>query len=67
LIVSEANRFKFDNNHELRKTNMLLARKFLRDLTEAGVELPGGFDDRDGCIAMTTKVHCRHVARFWLL
>ena len=42
LIVTEANQFKFGNNHELQKTNMLLVRKLLRDLTEAGVELPGG-------------------------
>jgi UDP-N-acetylmuramyl tripeptide synthase len=42
LIVTEANQFKFGNNHELQKTNMLLVRKFLRDLMEAGVELPGG-------------------------
>ena len=42
LIVTEANQFKFGNNHELQKTNILLLRKFLRDLTEAGVELPGG-------------------------
>jgi hypothetical protein len=42
LIVTEANQFKFGNNHELQKTNMLLVRKFLRDLVEAGVELPGG-------------------------
>ena len=42
LIVTEANRFKFGNNHELQKTNILLVRKFLRDLTEAGIELPGG-------------------------
>jgi hypothetical protein len=42
LIVTEANQFKFGNNHELQKTNILLVRKFLRDLTEAGVELPGG-------------------------
>ena len=42
LIVTEANQFKFGNNHELQKTNMLLVRKFLRDLTEAGLELPGG-------------------------
>ena len=42
LIVTEANQFKFGNNHELQKTNMLLVQKFLRDLTEAGVELPGG-------------------------
>jgi hypothetical protein len=42
LIVTEANQYKFGNNHELQKTNMLLVRKFLRDLTEAGVALPGG-------------------------
>lgn len=42
LIVTEANQFKFGNNHELQKTNILLVRKFLRDLMEAGVELPGG-------------------------
>lgn len=42
LIVTEANQFKFGNNHELQRTNMLLVRKFLRDLTEAGIELPGG-------------------------
>jgi hypothetical protein len=42
LIVTEANQFKFGNNHELQKTNMLLVRKFLRDLMEAGIELPGG-------------------------
>src|ERR1700730_9627510 len=41
LIVTEANQFKFGNNHELQKTNMLLVRKFLRDLAEAGIELPG--------------------------
>ena len=41
LIVTEANQFKFGNNHELQRTNMLLVRKFLRDLTEAGVELSG--------------------------
>ncbi len=42
LIVTEANQFKFGNNHELQKTNIPLVRKFLRDLIEAGVELPGG-------------------------
>jgi hypothetical protein len=42
LIVTEANQFKFGNNHELQKTNILLVRKFLRGLTEAGIELPGG-------------------------
>jgi len=42
LIVTEANQFKSGNNHELQRTNMRLVRKFLRDLTEAGIELPGG-------------------------
>jgi hypothetical protein len=42
LIVTQENQFKFGNNHELQKTNVLLVRKFLRDLTEAGIELPGG-------------------------
>lgn len=41
LIVTEANQYKFGNNHELQKINILLVRKFLRDLTEAGIELPG--------------------------
>ncbi len=42
LIVTEANQYKFGNNHELQKTNILLVRKFLRDLTDAGIEVPGG-------------------------
>ncbi len=42
LIVTQDNQFKFGNNHELQKTNVLLVRKFLRDLTEAGIDLPGG-------------------------
>lgn len=42
LIVTEANQYKFGNNHELQKTNILLVRKFLRDLMEAGIELPAG-------------------------
>jgi hypothetical protein len=42
LIVTEENQFKFGNNHELQKTNVLLVRKFLRDLMEAGIEVPGG-------------------------
>jgi len=42
LIVTEANQFKFGNNHELQKTNILLVRKFLRDLMEAGIEVPEG-------------------------
>jgi hypothetical protein len=41
LIVTEANQFKFGNNHELQKTNILLARKFLRDLMKAGIDVPG--------------------------
>ena len=42
LIVTEANQYKFGNNHELQKIDILLVRKFLRDLMEAGIELPGG-------------------------
>ena len=42
LIVTEANQFKFGNNHVLQNTNVLLVRKFFRDLTEAGIDLPGG-------------------------
>lgn len=42
LIVTETNQYKFGNNHELQKTNILLVRKFLRDLTDAGIEVPGG-------------------------
>ena len=42
LIVTEGNQYKFGNDHELQKTNILLVRKFLRDLTEAGIEVPGG-------------------------
>jgi hypothetical protein len=42
LIVSEGNMFKFGNNHELQKTNVILFRKLVRDLAQAGVELPGG-------------------------
>jgi len=42
LIVTEANQYKFGNNREFQKTNIPLARKFLRDLTEAGIEVPGG-------------------------
>jgi hypothetical protein len=42
LIVTESNLFKFGNNHELQKTNVILFRKLLRDLTRAGIELPGG-------------------------
>jgi hypothetical protein len=42
LIVSEGNMFKFGNNHELQKTNVILFRKLVRDLAQAGMELPGG-------------------------
>jgi hypothetical protein len=42
LIVSEGNMFKFGNNHELQKTNVILFRKLVRDLAQAGIELPGG-------------------------
>jgi hypothetical protein len=42
LIVSEGNMFKFGNNHELQKTNVILFRKLLRDLAQAGIDLPGG-------------------------
>ena len=40
LIVSEKNRFKFGNNHELQGTNVILMRKLLRDLGRAGISGP---------------------------
>ena len=40
LIVTETNRFKFGNNHELQKTNVVLVRKLLRDLERAGIRGP---------------------------
>jgi hypothetical protein len=40
LIVSEGNRFKFGNNHELQSINMVLVKKLLRDLNRAGVRGP---------------------------
>lgn len=40
LIVTEQNAFKFGNNHELQKTNMLLLTKLLRDLKRAGINGP---------------------------
>ncbi|WP_240536095.1 hypothetical protein [Bradyrhizobium cosmicum] len=40
LIVTEQNMFKFGNNHELQKTNMLLLTKLLRDLKRAGINGP---------------------------
>jgi hypothetical protein len=42
LIVSEGNLFKFGNNPELQKTNVILFRKLLRDLALAGIALPDG-------------------------
>jgi|ERR1700685_1697200 hypothetical protein len=40
LIVSEKNRFKFGNNHELQTTNVVLMRKLFRDLKRAGISGP---------------------------
>lgn len=40
LIVSESNRFKFGNNHELQTINIVLVKKLLRDLKRAGVKGP---------------------------
>jgi hypothetical protein len=40
LIVSESNRFKFGNNHELQTINIVLVKKLLRDLKRAGVNGP---------------------------
>jgi hypothetical protein len=40
LIVTELNAFRFGNNHELQKTNMLLVTKLLRDLRRAGINGP---------------------------
>ena len=40
LIVSESNRFKFGNNHELQTINVLLVKKLLRDLRRVGVRGP---------------------------
>ena len=40
LIVTENNRFKFGNNHELQKRNLVLVRKLLRDLARAGIRGP---------------------------
>jgi hypothetical protein len=40
LIVTERNRFKFGNNHELQKINVVLVRKLLRDLGQAGIRGP---------------------------
>jgi hypothetical protein len=40
LIVTEQNRFRFGDNHELQKTNLTLVQKLLRDLRRAGIEGP---------------------------
>ena len=40
LIVSQANAFKFGNNHKLQTTNVTLVRKLLRDLSRAGIKGP---------------------------
>ncbi|MCP4621768.1 MAG: hypothetical protein GY844_35635 [Bradyrhizobium sp.] len=40
LIVSESNQFKFGNNHDLQRTNIVLLRKLLNDLARAGVRGP---------------------------
>ncbi|XUJ36132.1 hypothetical protein ACQ5SK_13750 [Bradyrhizobium japonicum] len=38
--MTEQNAFRFGNNHELQKTNMLLLTKLLRDLKRAGINGP---------------------------
>ncbi len=40
LIVTENNQFKFGNNHELQRTNIVFVRKLLKDLARAGVRGP---------------------------
>ena len=37
LIISQANSFRFGNNHKLQATNMVLVKKLLRDLNRAGI------------------------------
>lgn len=37
IIVTQDNQFKFGNNHDLQRTNILFVRKLLRDLARAGV------------------------------
>ena len=37
LIVSKGNQFRFGNNHELQRTNIVFVRKLLRDLARVGV------------------------------
>src|SRR6476469_5274000 len=53
LIVTEQNAFRFGNNHELQKTNMLLLTKLLRDLRRAGVNGPD--DLRGAKVAASTR------------
>jgi hypothetical protein len=40
LIVTEANQFKFGNNHALQTVNVVLVKKLLRDLKRAGIRGP---------------------------
>jgi len=40
LIVTQANMFRFGNNHKLQTTNIVLVKKLLRDLNRAGVRGP---------------------------
>jgi len=40
LIVSQANQFRFGNNHTLQTTNVVLVKKLLRDLKRAGIRGP---------------------------
>ena len=40
LIVSQANSFRFGNNHKLQTTNVVLVKKLLRDLNRAGIRDP---------------------------
>lgn len=43
LIVSQANSFKFGNNHTLQEVNVVLVKKLLRDLGRAGIKGPNDF------------------------
>jgi hypothetical protein len=40
LIVSDSNKFKFGNNHELQNINVVLVKNLLRDLRRVGVRGP---------------------------
>lgn len=40
LIVTESNQFRFGNNHELQKANIVFVRKLLKDLAQCGVRGP---------------------------